>query len=540
MRTVLGIVTLALGTGVLALHAQPAPADIIIVNARVFTGVTDAPWAEAVAVRGDRILSVGTSATIRKQAGGATRVIDAGGRLVIPGINDAHAHPGAVPEHTPLGGPPAFEQDPTLDEVLARIKVASTSAPPGGWLVGEIGAKVLDDLRATREVLDPITGDRPLLLGSWHGHGTLLNTAALRRLKVADQEPDPPGGFFVRMTDGRTITGLAHEYADYIIRRRFHLLADRAAQIKGYRDFAIEAASFGITSVQIISTSAAVPDAVGWIVDAKLPIRVRLIDYPMTSMPAWKTPALRRAVGLLTVSGTKWILDGTPIERLMFLREPYTDSPSIKGRLNFPEEDLRLFLQRALAANEQPMFHAVGDAAIHAFLAGLEATGGEQWAPLRPRLEHGDMLEPAQFERARRFGVVLVQNPAHFMIASIMQARLGERARRTDMVKTIVTAGLPLAIGSDGPMNPYLNMMFAAINPTNPAEALTIDQSLAAYTRGSAFAEFAEGQKGTLAPGMLADLAMLSQDIFKAPLLELPKTTSVLTIVGGTIVHEAR
>jgi predicted amidohydrolase YtcJ len=289
-----------------------------------------------------------------------------------------------------------------------------------------------------------------------------------------------------------------------------------------------------------MSTGAAVNDAASWIADANLPIRVRLIDFPVTAMPAWKTPALRRTTGTLTASGTKWILDGTPIERLMFLREPYTDSPSIRGRLNFPEEDIRLFLQRALAANEQPMFHAVGDAAIDTLLAGLEATGGEKWLPLRPRLEHGDMLEPAQIDRARRLGVVLVQNPAHFMTAPVMQARLGERTSRTDVVKTVIKGGLPFALGSDGPMNPYLNMMFAAINPTNPAEGLTIDESLNAYTRGSAFAEFAEQQKGTIATGMLADVAMLSQDIFKVPPPELPKTASVLTIVGGRIVHEVK
>ncbi|MDQ3487262.1 MAG: amidohydrolase [Acidobacteriota bacterium] len=540
MKRVLNLATLVGLALTLVLHAQPAPPDVVIVNARVYTGLPSTPWAEALSVRGDRIVEVGTSDILRKQAGAATRVIDAGGKLVIPGINDAHAHIGGGPEYTPLGGPPAFEQDPSLDEVIERIKAAASKAPAGGWLVGGIGAKILDDPRATREVLDPISGDRPLMLASWHGHGTLLNTAALRRLKVAEREPDPPGGFFVRKTDGRTITGLAHEYADYIIRRRFDLLGPRDAQVEALRAFGAEAASFGITSVQIMSTSAPVADASRWISEAKIPLRVRLIDFPMTSMPSWKTPAARRTDGLLTVSGTKWIIDGTPIERLMFLRDPYSDSPSLRGRLNFPEEDLRLFLQRALAAGEQPMFHAVGDAAIDTLLAALESTGGEKWAPLRPRLEHGDMLERAHFDRAKRLGIVLVQNPAHFMTAPLMQVRLGERTARTDVVKTIIGAGLPFALGSDGPMNPYLNMMFAAIHPTNPAEALSIDQALAAYTRGSAFAEFAEGQKGTLAPGMLADLAMLSQDIFKAPPPELPRTTSLLTIVGGRIVHESK
>lgn len=540
MKRDLGLGVLALFGMALALRAQPAPPDLVLVNARVYTGVASSPWAEALSIRADRILDVGASAAIRRQAGSATRVIDAGGRLVIPGINDAHVHVGGRPEYTALAGPPAFEHDPGLDEVIERVKGAVKNAPAGGWLVGEIGGKVLDDPRATRDLLDPITGDRPLMLASWHGHGTLLNTAALRLLNVAEHEPDPPGGFFVRKPDGRTITGLAHEYADYILRRRFHLLAPRDNQIKALSAFAREAMSFGITSVQIMSTNAPVSDAARSVAEANVPLRVRLIDFPMTSMPSWKTPAGGRTTGLVAISGTKWIIDGTPIERLMFVRDPYADSPSLRGRLNFPEEDLRLFLQRAIAAGEQPMFHAVGDAAIDAVLAALEATGGDKWAPLRPRIEHGDMLEPAHFDRAKRLGVVLVQNPAHFMIAPLMQARLGERKSRTAAVRSTIDGGVPFALGSDGPINPYQNMMFAALNPTNPNETLTVEQSVAAYTRGAAFAEFAERQKGTLAPGMLADLAMLSQDIFKAAPPELPKTTSLLTIIGGRIVHESR
>lgn len=260
---------------------------------------------------------------------------------------------------------------------------------------------------------------------------------------------------------------------------------------------------------------------------------------------------------MVRVSGTKYILDGTPIERLMFLREPYSDAPGTRGRLNFEEASLRTFLNSALSARVQPMFHAVGDAAIDTVLSLLESTnflvtrdasGGTRlergtegtWKPLRPRIEHADLMEPAHFERAKRIGVVVVQNPSHLMLGALMKARLGPRISRADMLKSMLRAGVPLAFGSDGPLNPYLNIMFATINETNAAEALTVDEALAAYTRGSAVAEFMEQQKGTLAPGMLADLAILSQDIFKTPPQDLPKTTSVLTIVGGRIVHESR
>jgi predicted amidohydrolase YtcJ len=187
------------------------------------------------------------------------------------------------------------------------------------------------------------------------------------------------------------------------------------------------------------------------------------------------------------------------------------------------------------------MFHVTGDAGIDTVLDAFDASANPEspWPAIRPRFEHADMTEPSHFDRLKRHGVVIVQNPSHFMIPEIMNARLGERVRRAQLMKSMLKAGIPVALGSDGPLNPFLNIMFAVMHPTNPAEGLSIDQALAAYTRGSAFAEGAERQKGTLAAGMLADLAILSQDIFTVPAGDLPKTTSVLTVVGGRVVHDA-
>jgi predicted amidohydrolase YtcJ len=156
---------------------------------------------------------------------------------------------------------------------------------------------------------------------------------------------------------------------------------------------------------------------------------VRVIDFPMTSITAWRHPASMTAQGSarVAVSGTKWIIDGTPVERLMWLREPFTDRPSTRGRRNFEPPDVVSFLKRALGRREQPMFHAVGDRAIDDVLTALESSGGEAWRTLRPRLEHGDMLEPAHFDRAKRLGVIVVQNPSHFMIPAVMASRLGAR-----------------------------------------------------------------------------------------------------------------
>jgi hypothetical protein len=378
------------------------------------------------------------------------------------------------------------------------------------------------------------------MLTAWTGHGTIVNTAALRRLDVRDDELDPPGGYFGRMPDGKTLTGVAHEYAEYPLGQRFCMEPPAPSQLASFKGYATEAATFGITTVQVMTTRYPSVKLASILEHGDVPVRLRLIDFPMIAMSAWPAPASRSATvasNRLRVSGTKWILDGTPIERAMLLREPYADAPQTRGRANFSATDLRQFLTRALEAREQPLLHAVGDGAIGQALDALEATGGERWQPLRPRLEHADLFAAADFARAKQLGVVIVQNPSHFMIPTL-SARLGaERMAHVQQVRAIVEAGIPFAIGSDGPMNPFLNMMFAAINPTNHAQALSIEQSLTAYTRGSAYAESTESEKGTIAPGMIADLAMLSQDIFRVPLDALPATTSVLTLVGGTVVH---
>jgi predicted amidohydrolase YtcJ len=524
--------------GAAAVQVAP-PSTIAIVNARVFTGVTSQPWAEAIVIRGDRIVSVGASPAIREAAGPAARVIDAGGRLVVPGFNDAHMHPGTYPEGVRLEGPPAMDEDPALKVILQRVSTAAARAPKGGWIFGEIGPAVVGDPAATRFALDAAAPDHKVMLTGWTGHGTLFNTSALRHLAVSDTEPDPPGGFFTRMPDRRTVSGMAHEYAEYRLRQRLAMEPSSAAQLSAINGYAREAAGFGITSVQAMLTSGTPAFMTPLLVRGDLPLRVRPIELPMSAISSWRPAAARAGSPGAPTPGVKWIIDGTPLERLAFMREAFADAPT-RGRLNFDAKELTAALRRALDAGIQPMLHVAGDASIDVVLEALDASGGERWRALRPRLEHAELFGPEHYARAQRVGAVLVVNPSHFML-TVIPARLGAaRAARFSTVQSALAAGIPLAIGSDGPMNPFLNIMFATLRPGNAKEALSREQAVSAYTRGSAFAELQESGKGTIAPGMLADVAMLSQDIFKVPAPALPGTVSVLTIVGGRIVHEQK
>jgi len=182
--------------------------------------------------------------------------------------------------------------------------------------------------------------------------------------------------------------------------------------------------------------------------------------------------------------------------------------------------------------------HVAGDRAIEILFDAMDAMEGVDWPSKRIRLEHGDGLTDDLIERAVRLGVVVVQNPTHFALAEFMHSRLGP-GRGFFRMRSLIDAGIPVALGSDGPPNPWLDVMLAVIHPTNPAEALSVGQAIEAYTRGAAYAEFQEHEKGTLAPGMLADIAVLSQDVFSVPPDAIPATESVLTLIGGQIVHDA-
>jgi hypothetical protein len=201
------------------------------------------------------------------------------------------------------------------------------------------------------------------------------------------------------------------------------------------------------------------------------------------------------------------------------MRKPYADRSSISGWMNFTEKDMEAMLRESLENDDQLLVHIVGDRTTEAFLNAMEATGGKNvWSKRRVRIEHGDGIMPDLVARVKELGVIVVQNPTHFALRELLVKRYGlERTEQLQPLRSLLEAGIPVAFGSDGPINPYRNIMLASSYPGKPGEALTREQAVTAYTLTAAYAEFSEKEKGSLEPGKLADLAVLSQDIFRVP-----------------------
>ncbi len=521
---------------VLAQSTVRTAADLILTGGRIFTADSTHPWATAIAIRGDRILAVGTDAEVERLRSPRTRHIALGGKVVVPGFNDAHAHLGGGIKAINFATGDSPTPDPTLSVVLDSIAAVARRTPTGTWITTSVAETVLGDPMARRATLDRVAPRHNVYLLGWSGHGGVLNSGAIRASQI-DTLHDPVGGWFERTASG-VITGRIDEYLHYALLQQLTIANGVPSTVAAFAAQNGESAAFGITSVQDMTTGFT-PSMLAAVSRAGvLKVRHRVIPFEMTRVGGRATTwnAVRRVDARTTVSGAKWVLDGTPIERLALMRAPYADRAGWYGRGNFSLDSITALLRDALRRKQQPMLHAVGDSTIALVFSAMRAVAPDSvWRAIRPRIEHGDQLMEDQFADARKLGIVVVQNPTHLTLALLRDRWGPDRAARSDVLRGMVAAGIPLAIGSDGPANTGLNVMLASINPANPSHALTREQAVTAYTLMSAYAEHAEREKGSLVAGKLADLAVLSQDIFSVPLPALPGTTSLLTMVGGRL-----
>jgi predicted amidohydrolase YtcJ len=534
-------------------RASPHDAEIVLYNGKIVTEDPARPEASALAISGERIVAVGDDATVRRLAGASTRSIDLGGRTVVPGINDAHAHLGVEPANTVelelSGANPDWQ---TLKSVLAATV---TQLPPGTPITATIGTTIFGDLKVYRDTLDEVAPKHPVMLSTFDGHAMILNSAALSNLGIGENVRDPLGGRYERSAKGR-LTGVVREYAaNNAMRQLAGQVPDADAAAILHRQL-VKLAKYGVTTVQVLPFDMSPERMVRLLDQSPVPIRVRVTRMNSTG-PTGRDLVEGHGVPehpaqLVTVGGTKWMLDGVVFEGSLTTRDATTGNLATQSAhtlsglpLLFDRRELVSMLQESIHDNSQLEVHVFGRPAAAAMLDAMEQAGGAKvWRSRRVRFEHGDGLTPDLLKRVAALGVVVSQQGTHLGAVEI-DTSFGPafaaqvRAKKQQLLRSLLEAGIPLALGSDGSFNPYLGILVASLHPDHPDEAISRAQALAAYTLGSAYAEFTESDKGSLEPGKLADLAVLSQDIFSVPSSELPKTSSVLTLVGGRTAYDA-
>ncbi|HEX8634049.1 MAG TPA: amidohydrolase [Pyrinomonadaceae bacterium] len=538
-------------------RAQGMAADLVIINANVRTMDQGRPSAGAVAVYGNRIAAVGTTPEIRKLADARTRVIDAQGALVLPGFNDAHVH------FIEGGGHLASVQlrdAASPEEFAARIGQFAAKTPKGRWIMGGDwdherwpGAPL-----PTKELIDKLTPDHPVFVNRLDGHMSLANSVALKLAGVTKETKDPDGGLIVR--DARTgePTGVLKDAAMAFVNAR---IPDPTfdQKLEAARAATEHAASLGVTSVQDMSAGNDVGVLQTLAARGELKTRV----YAVSPLPQWERVArtgVRAVFGsdLLRVGGLKGFADGSLGSTTALFFDAYHDAPATRGLPAdemFPEGAMLKRVESADAAGLQVMIHAIGDSANAQILSIYEQVARTTAArDRRFRIEHAQHIRAADIARFARQGVIASMQPYHAIDdGRWAEKRIGhERARTTYPFRSLLDAGAHLAFGTDwyvAPLNPMLGI-YAAVtrrtldgkNPEGwiPEQKITVEESVRAYTVGSAYAEFAEQSKGTLAPGKLADLVILSQDIFRINPVEIERTTVRLTMMDGRVVYEAK
>lgn len=524
--------------------AASAGPQWLIINALIYTADPARPQAQALAVEDGRISAVGSDNELLARAAPGTRVVDAGGRRITPGLTEAHVHlaaglPMFVPPAARLTARGGAPLGPTADEALAAV-AAEARRSSSGWIAGFVTPAVALDPRPWRTALDAASPERPVMLRGFWGHTTLLNSAALSMLGVDEETTDPLGGWWGRDASGR-LNGRAYEGAENVGWERVAPLdPERLAAV--FREASERYARWGVTSIHLVNNAktatlttaalARLPPGLKWTVYA-WGMAQRDIAAAWAEIDAVPRPLPAR----VRVDGPKWMLDGTPLEQNALRRDDYPGRPGWRGRSNFSDAELREILCRALERPEQLMLHVVGDAETDRLLRMMrELAPDAAWAAKRVRLEHGDGLRRDTVAAARRLGVVVTQNPTHLAPADTPAVR-----QTGTLLASLLRAGIPLALGSDAAgaeSNPWFNMMLAMRNGA-PGEQLTREQALFATTAGGAHAERQETRRGRIAVGYAADLALLSQDVLTVPIEELPATRSLLTLVDGEVVFES-
>jgi len=524
---------------------------LAVVNAKVWTG-SRGQTAEAIAVDGDRLTAVGSNAEIGALLTARTRVLDARGRLLLPGFNDAHVHFLAGGDALAAADLRAAPDERAFAAAVAR---RAAGLPPGTWIrSGQWDHEAWPgQRRPTRGLLDAAAPRHPVFLRRIDGHMGVANSLALNLAGITRASTDPAGGTIERDPVSREPTGILVDAAmDQITRH----IPEPTPEERFQAAMAAtrHAAALGVTSVQYsggMEEFQALQDlerrgALATRVYMLLPPAERHWLPNQAAAPTEPQPMVR-------LGAVKLFADGSLGARSALFFEPYEDAPETCGLAMQSEEELCRRVADIDAAGQQVALHAIGDRAVHwalnAFERAAQANGRRD---ARHRVEHAQAVRPEDRVRFARLGVIASIQPYHCIDdMRWVERRLGGRCVNAYPYQSLARAGTRLALGTDWPVEPLDPMLalYAAVTrefpsggPSGgwyPGERVRLEQALADHTQGSAFAEFADHRKGTLCPGQLADFALLSEDILALPPRQLLETRVVATVVGGQVVYEA-
>ncbi len=542
--------------------------DLILLHGKVWTG-EPAPGSaasrivEAVAIANGRILALGSDEEIRAYEGPNTKVIDLRGRLAVPGLTDSHAHfiQGGF-QLLSVGLKDARSEE----EFVRRIAEKARSLPPGRWMQGGDWDEEAwpSEKLPTRWLIDPVTPHTPVFISRYDGHAVLANSLALRLAGITQDTPDPAGGVIVRDPKSGEPTGVLKDEAQDLVAKVIPRPSESEME-EALRAALKEAARVGLTSIHDITVG---PEAwngnftgeIELLRRAELEGWLTCRIYAITPISNWKNlegAGISHDMGsdFLEMGAVKAFADGSLGSRTAWMFKPYDDDPSNTGLpmpIIAPPAKLEEIARQADKAGIQICTHAIGDRAISSLLDIYEQIGGEHPAAHRFRVEHAQHVRPEDIARFGKLGIVASMQPYHAIDdGRWAEKRIGhERARSSYAWKSMLDAGAVLAFGSDWPVAPLdpLSGIYAAVtratldgkNPGGwfPEQRLTVEEALRAYTSGAAYAAFQEKEKGTIAPGKLADVVVLSVDLFRIPPERIKDVHVEITIVGGKVVYK--
>jgi len=527
-------------------------ADLALVNGKIFTANAKMPFAQSIAVKGGKILAVGTSAEIKKFIGPSTKVLDVKGKLVIPGLIDAHTHfsqGGRSLASLTFRGVMAVEK--VQEMIAAKIK----ELPPGEAVFGGQYDHTLfpGQKWPTKEDLDKVSPNNPVVITRVDGHSSWVNSLALKQSGITKDTKDPFGGEIAKDPKTGEPTGILKEAAEGMIKVRRP--KRQSTPLEDIERGLQHAATLGLTGVHTSSSLQEIELYKKLQAEGKLTLRV-YAWLPIEGIDSYVAKNIRQGQGddMIKVGFLKAYIDGTLGSGTALMFEPFADDPTKSGLAQHKEEDYYAMIEKAYQNGFQVGTHAIGDKGVNWVLNAVERAEKKFGKKdLRHRIEHAQIIVPSDVKRFAELSVIASMQPTHCTTdMRFCEVRVGkERSKNAYIWKTLLNNGAKIAFGSDWPVEPLDPMrgLYSGVTRKNiefgypeggwfPEQKLTMAETISLFTLGAAYASFEENIKGSLEPGKLADMVVLSKDVFTVDPKEILTTEALYTILGGKIIYQ--